>query len=219
MSDVSASSNADGIASQPIREFLERLASDSPTPGGGAVAALAAAAGAALIAMVANLTVDKQSYEAAWEQMRELRGAADAARAELLALADRDAMAFDAVMDAFRMPKATEAEKSVRAEAIQMAFAGAAAVPMQIAGRAAALLPGARDAVELGNANAASDGVSAAHVLFAAVECAAANVEINASSLKDEAKRDELRAAIDVVRSDAREDLDDAVRAFGSKMG
>jgi formiminotetrahydrofolate cyclodeaminase len=211
--------SGDGIGSLPIHEFLERLASDSPTPGGGAVAALAGSAGAALIGMVANLTVDKQGYESAWGRMRELRGAADAARAEMLALADRDAMAFDAVMDAFRMPKGTDAEKAARAEAIQMAFTGAAAVPMQIADRAAALLPAARDAVELGNANAASDGVSAAHVLLAAVECAAANVEINASSLKDEAKRDELRAAADALRRNARAALEGAVRAFDSRIG
>jgi methenyltetrahydrofolate cyclohydrolase len=208
-----------GIGEQRIDEFLDRLASDSPTPGGGAVAALAAAGGAALIAMVANLTVDKQRYEGAWGRMREIAAAVHAARAELLTLADRDAMAFDAVMDAFKMPKGTDAEKAARAEAIQMAFAGAAAVPMQIAERAGAILELTRETIDLGNENAASDAVSAAYMLSAAVESAAANVEINAVALKDETRRGELREAASHARGRAREAREAAARAFAEKMG
>lgn len=208
-----------GIRSRPIQEFLDLLASDSPTPGGGAVAALAAASGAALVAMVANLTIDKKGYEAAWGRMREILGTVDGARAELLDLADRDAAAFDAVMSAFRMPKGTDAEKAARAEAIQTAFAGAAAVPMRIAERSAALIDLAREAIELGNENAASDGVSAAHMLFAAVECAAANVEINAASLRDEGRRDELRSDVAGVRARASRDRETAASAFGARIG
>jgi formiminotetrahydrofolate cyclodeaminase len=210
--------NDGGIGTHRIEEFLERLASKSPTPGGGTVAALAGASGAALIAMVANLTIDKQGYEAAWERMRELRASADAARGELLELADRDAMAFDAVMQAFRMPKGTDAEKAARVEAIQMAFTGAAAVPMMIEQRAADLIGSARDAVELGNENAASDGASAAYMLFAAVECAAANVAINAAALKDQGRKEELRSHAASLRDRAREAVAGAVGAFDAKV-
>jgi methenyltetrahydrofolate cyclohydrolase len=210
--------NDGSIGTHRIEEFLERLASDSPTPGGGTVAALAGASGAALIAMVANLTIDKHGYEAAWERMRELRVAADAARGELLELADRDAMAFDAVMQAFRMPKSTDTEKAARAEAIQMAFTGAAAIPMMIEQRAADLIGPAREAVELGNENAASDGVSAAHMLFAAVQSAAANVAINAAALKDEGRKAELRSGAASLRDRAREAVDGAVAAFDAKV-
>jgi formiminotetrahydrofolate cyclodeaminase len=210
---------SEGIGTQGIDDFLGRLASDDPTPGGGAVAALAAASGAALIAMVANLTIGKKGYEDASTRMGAILAEADAARPELLGLADRDAMSFDAVMQAFRMPKETDAEKAARAEAIQMAFTGAAAVPMMIEEKAAALMPLAREAVELGNENAASDAVSAAHMLYAAVACAAANVDINAAALKDEARKSELRSHAASIRDRARADVDAAVEAFDAKMG
>ncbi|MGZ4129361.1 MAG: cyclodeaminase/cyclohydrolase family protein, partial [Actinomycetota bacterium] len=177
---------SDGIRDQRIGEFLETLGSDNPTPGGGAAAGVAGASGAALIAMVANLTIDKQGYEQAWDRMREILPVVTAGRDELLDLAERDAAAFDAVMAAFRMPKETDDEKAVRRDAIQLAFEGAAAVPLQVAERAAEMIDLGREAVERGNDNAASDGLSAAYLLYAAVECAAANVLINAASLKDE---------------------------------
>ena len=102
------------IGEERIDRFLATLASDSPTPGGGAVAALAGAAGAALIEMVCNLTIDKKNYEDAWGRMRDIRGQAERARGELVTLADRDATAFDGVMEAFRMPKDTEERRAVR---------------------------------------------------------------------------------------------------------
>jgi methenyltetrahydrofolate cyclohydrolase len=208
-----------GIRGQRIDEFLDRLGSDSPTPGGGAAAGVAGASGAALIAMVANLTIDKQGYEAAWGRMREILPVAGAARDELLDLADRDAAAFDAVMAAFRMPKETDEEKGSRRAAIQSAFEGAASVPLQVAKRAGEMIDLGREAVELGNDNAASDGLSAAFLLYAAVECAVANVLINATALKDETKKRELLTAVERVRETARRDVDAAARAFAGKVG
>jgi methenyltetrahydrofolate cyclohydrolase len=208
-----------GIRGQRVVEFLDRLGSDSPTPGGGAAAGVAGASGAALIAMVANLTVDKQGYEAAWDRMREIAPIVASGRDELLDLADRDAAAFDAVMAAFRMPKETDDDKAARREAIQLAFEGAASVPLQVAERSAEMIDLGREAVELGNDNAASDGLSAAYLLYAAVECAAANVLINAAALKDEAKKAELLAAVQRVRATARRDVDTAAGAFAAKVG
>lgn len=207
------------IREQRIEEFLDRLASDSPTPGGGAAAGVAGASGAALIAMVASLTIDKQGYESAWDRMREVLPVVEAGRAELLDLADRDAAAFDAVMAAFRMPKDSDDDKAARRDAIQLAFEDAASVPLQVAERAAEMVDLGREAIEIGNENAASDGLSAAYLLFAAVECAAANVLINAASLKDEAKRAELLAAVERVRVIARRDVDAAASAFSAKVG
>ncbi|MGZ4108805.1 MAG: cyclodeaminase/cyclohydrolase family protein [Actinomycetota bacterium] len=210
---------SDGIRDQRIGEFLETLGSDNPTPGGGAAAGVAGASGAALIAMVANLTIDKQGYEQAWDRMREILPVVTAGRDELLDLAERDAAAFDAVMAAFRMPKETDDEKAVRRDAIQLAFEGAAAVPLQVAERAAEMIDLGREAVERGNDNAASDGLSAAYLLYAAVECAAANVLINAASLKDESKKQELLGAVERVRETARRDVDAVARAFSAKVG
>lgn len=210
---------SDGIRDQRIGEFLESLGSDSPTPGGGAAAGLTGASGAALIAMVANLTIDKPGYEDAWDRMREILPVVRAGRDELLELADRDAAAFDEVMAAFRMPKETDDERAARREAIQLAFEGAASVPLRVAERAAEMIDLGREAVTLGNDNAASDGLSAAFLLYAAVECAAANVLINAASLKNEDRKRELLDAVGRVRETARRGIDAAARAFSAKVG
>lgn len=116
-----------GFGDERIDAFLAALASDAPTPGGGAVAGLAGAMGAALIEMVANLTLGRAGYEEVAERMGAILAEAGAARGAFLELAERDASAFEGVMAAFRMPKGTEAEKAARAEGIQRAYGAAAA--------------------------------------------------------------------------------------------
>jgi formiminotetrahydrofolate cyclodeaminase len=206
------------IGERTIDRFLATVASDSPTPGGGAVAALAGAAGAALIEMVCNLTIDKKNYEDAWDRMRELRRQAERARSELVALADRDATAFDGVMEAFRMPKDTEEQRAVRATAIQGGYLAAAKVPLEIARTSASLMPLALETVERGNVNAASDGVSAAQMLFAGTECAIYNVQINAAALKDPAAAGALRDEVAGLQSKAEELLAAANAAFAARL-
>jgi len=206
------------IGEQTIDRFLATLASDSPTPGGGAVAALAGAAGAALIEMVCNLTIDKKNYEDAWDRMRELRGQAERARSELVALADRDATAFDGVMEAFRMPKDTEEQRAVRAAAIQRGYLAAAGVPLEIARASASLMPLALETVERGIVNAASDGVSAAQMLFAGTECAIYNVKINAAELKDQVAAGALLDDVAALQGKVEELLAAANTAFATRL-
>jgi methenyltetrahydrofolate cyclohydrolase len=206
------------IGEERIDRFLATLASDSPTPGGGAVAALAGASGAALIEMVCNLTIDKKNYEDAWDRMREIRGQAGRARGELVTLADRDATAFDGVMEAFRMPKDTEEERAVRAAAIQRGYLAAAQVPLEIARASASLMPLALETVERGNVNAASDGVSAAQMLFAGTECAIYNVQINAAALKDPVVAGALREEVAGLQGEAEELLAAANAAFAARL-
>src|SRR5262245_29604949 len=100
------------IAEQTVDGFLTQLASDAPTPGGGAVAAVAGATGAGLISMVCNLTIGRKGYEETEERMHAVRSEAESARSAFLELADRDATAFDGVMAAFKMPKGSDAEKA-----------------------------------------------------------------------------------------------------------
>ncbi|MEO8476102.1 MAG: cyclodeaminase/cyclohydrolase family protein [Actinomycetota bacterium] len=177
------------MSEMTLAAFLETLASSAPTPGGGSVAALSAANGAAMIAMVGRLTVGKPGFEDVEDRMNGLILAADAARKEFLELADTDAHAFDGVMVAFKMPKETAEETAARSAAIQSGYAEAAAVPQSVARKAIHLMELAEDATAMGNAQAASDGLSAAASLYCAALCAIANVEINASAFKDEAKR------------------------------
>lgn len=208
-----------GVARQAIEGFLDGLGSDSPTPGGGAVAALEGAAGAALISMVARLTVGREAYQEVEETMRGLLAEADAARPAFLTLADRDAESFQAVMAAFAMPKDDDRLRAERSAAIQRAYEGAARVPLEVARRAVGLLDAARIAAESGNANAASDGVSAAYALHAATHSALANVAINAAGLKDEEVARELGAEARELGERADELLAAARAAFVSRVG
>jgi formiminotetrahydrofolate cyclodeaminase len=207
------------IAGTPVEVYLDALASDAPTPGGGAVAALAGATGAALISMVCNLTIGRTGYEEAEERMRGVLDEAEASRTALLDLADRDAAAFGAVMAAFTMPKETDAERAVRSQAIQEGYSAAAEVPLDIARRAAELMELAREVTEIGNANAASDGACAAQALSAAVWSATYNVEINAAALKDPAKAQTLRDEVSALRAHAEALLDATNVAFGARLG
>jgi methenyltetrahydrofolate cyclohydrolase len=207
------------IAEQTIEAFLRGLASDDPTPGGGAVAALSGATGAALISMVSNLTIGKRGYEEAEERMRWVLDEAEAARTDFLELADRDATAFDAVMAAFKMPKETDGEKAVRSKAIQAGYESAARVPLEIAKRATELMELARETTEIGNVQAASDGACAGQALASAVWCATYNVEINAAALKDPAKAQALRDEVSAIRASTAALLDATNAAFGSRIG
>ena len=161
--------------------FLDALASEAPTPGGGTAAATAAAMGAALAEMVSGLTLSKEKYAASHDAVRPIAEAARAARRDFLALAREDAEAYDAVVAARRLPKASEEEKRSRDTAIAAANRRATEVPMRTARAAAALLAHLPVLVERGNPNAASDVGSAALLLDAATEAALLNVGINLS--------------------------------------
>jgi methenyltetrahydrofolate cyclohydrolase len=206
------------IAEQTVAGFLAAVASDAPTPGGGAVAGVAGATGAALIAMVAALTVGKAGYEEVDGRMRELIRESESARAEFLALADADAHAFDGVMAAFKMPKETDEQKSARSAAIQEGYADAAQVPLGTARRAVEMMALAEDATAMGNPQAASDGLSAATSLYCAALCAIANVEINAAALKDETRRAAMLDEVASLKARADQLLKETQTAFQLRL-
>lgn len=206
------------LGSLTVEGFCEALASDSPTPGGGAVGAIEAAAAAALIAMVGRLTIDKPGFEDLAERMRAMVVTADAAQADFLDLADRDAHAFDSVMVAFRMPKETDEDKATRSAAIQAGYLAAASVPQEVARKAVDLMELAEDATAMGNPQAASDGLSAAASLYAGALCAIANVEINASSLKDQDTRTTMLAELASLKTRADQSLKESQTAFQLRL-
>src|SRR5215218_9780845 len=103
------------LRDEPLGAFLEQAASASPTPGGGALAAVGGALGAAMLAMTARLTQGRSQYEAVQDQVAALAAAADAAREALLGLADADAAAYQAVVTALRLPRGDDAERATRA--------------------------------------------------------------------------------------------------------
>jgi glutamate formiminotransferase/formiminotetrahydrofolate cyclodeaminase len=210
--------SGEGIRGQQVQAFLDILASDSPTPGGGAVAGVAGAAGAALIEMVTRLTIGKDDYADVSERMGALLAEAETARAAFLDLADRDASAFDGVMAAFKMPKGTDAEVAARAEAIQRGYEASASVPLEVARRAVELMELAREATEKGNVNAASDAASAGAMLFASATCALFNVDINTASMKDAAAVERMHGEVATLRAEAAALLDATNRAFAARF-
>jgi glutamate formiminotransferase/formiminotetrahydrofolate cyclodeaminase len=208
----------EGIGGHSVAGFLDGLASSDPTPGGGAVAAVSGAAGAALLAMVARLTSGRRGYEALAGRMGEVVRLAEAERRALLLLADRDAEAFDSVMSAHRLPRRTDEERAARSAAVQGALVEAAAVPLEVARRAAALLPVARELVETGNANAVSDALSAAQLLHAAVGSALANVALNAASISDAPRAESLDTDARALSEAAERLAGEAGRAFTDRL-
>jgi formiminotetrahydrofolate cyclodeaminase len=173
------------FAKLPLEQFFEELASSAPTPGGGTAAAIAGASGAALAQMVATLTLSKEKFAASHDAMRAIQEAAALARLEFLRLAREDAEAYDAVVQARRLPKETEDQKATRGKAIALANRRATEIPMQTARLAVRLLNALPELVEKGAPGAVSDAGTAALLLEAATVSALLNVGINLSGVTD----------------------------------
>lgn len=198
--------------------FLNALRSDAPTPGGGTAAAMAGAMGAALAEMVATLTLGKEKYAASHDAVRPIGDAAALARAEFVLLSREDSEAYDEVVAARRLPRATEEEKAARDAKIAAANIRAAQVPLETARTAALLLESIPDLAELGNPNAVSDAGAAALLLEAAVQGALLNVFINLSGLADSALSNEIRQEAETLQVDASRLRDRAVGLARARM-
>lgn len=171
-----------------VRGFLEETASESPAPGGGSVSALMAAAGASLGMMVANLSAHKPGWDERWEEFSQWAEKAKAVQQELIRLIDEDTRAFNALMEAYRLPKNTEEEAARRTSAIQEAVLHAMEVPLCVMKSGWQALPVVKAMAETGNPNSISDAAVGALAIIAGIRGAHLNVKINASSLKDKEK-------------------------------
>ncbi len=201
-----------------VSGFTSALASEAPAPGGGSAAAAAGAAGAALLGMVARLTLGKEKYKDAWEEMEVVASQVDEIRKKLLELVDEDTRSYDAVVAARKQPKETPEQKSSRLRAIDDATFLATTVPMQTASFACRALSLAPAVADKGNPNAASDAFVAALLLQTAVEGALANVRINLPGIGDE----EIALGFRLDADDLAKRSDEAlamVRGFAKKKG
>jgi formiminotetrahydrofolate cyclodeaminase len=174
------------LTSMTVSELLAAFRSSEPTPGGGSASALAGAAGASLVAMMAGLPKPKASSEEDLQRLADAGARCAALAVQLEALIDEDTAAYDLVVGAFRMPKATDDEKTARAAGIQRAMRAATDAPLQIMRRCADALAVVPVVAELGNPNAASDARVGRMLLTAALSGARENVEINLGSIKDD---------------------------------
>lgn len=181
--------------------FVDEVSSESPAPGGGSVAALAGSLAAALAAMVANLTVGKKGYEASWEAMSDLAVRAQALKARLMRAVDEDTNAFNAVMEAMKLPKKTPTEIAARDAALLAGYKAAVAVPLETARACVEAARLAKEAVA-GNKNSASDAGVAALMAKAGAHGAALNVLINLGSIADPAYVAEMKKAAAELRAE-----------------
>lgn len=186
-----------------IKQFLERVASGAPVPGGGSVAALTAALSASLSEMVARLTLGKKGDPALDKKMSTLIDAASRLRTTLASDVDRDSDAYASVMKAYRMPKGSDEERSVRKAAVRHALKDAARIPLSVAEAGITLMKLAGTAVMEGNSSAVTDGLVAALTARSAVIGALYNVRINLASIDDMAFREDLARQADSLEKEA----------------
>ncbi len=170
---------------KPMVAFLDKLASRSPEPGGGSASALVGAVGAALVSMVANLTLGKEKYAQVQDRIEELLRDSEGLRAELQELLQKDTEVYAEVSAAYKLPRETEEEKAERAARIQDALKKATEVPFEIAEKCLAVARLSETAAEIGNVGAVSDAGVAVLLAEAAAQSAALNVKINVNGIED----------------------------------
>ena len=173
------------LADLAVSEFVRELASVSPAPGGGSVAALCGGLSAALCTMVARLTHGKEKYRAGWQAMERLIQQADPLAERFVVLMDADTDAYNQVVAAMRLPKETAEEKAVRKTAIELANRKAAEVPLETLKNTLKLADNVKEAVEKGNVNCITDAGTAAQLVRTAAYAAAYNVRINLAGIAD----------------------------------
>lgn len=179
---------AQRLIGMTLSHFAEETASESPAPGGGSIAAYAGALGAALGTMVANLSSHKKGWDGRWEEFSQYAEKGQAFMSELLALVDEDTNAFNKIMQAFGLPKSNDAEKIVRATAIETATIYAIKIPFRTMELAYEAFDLTKRMAEIGNPNSVSDAGVGALCLRTAIKGAYMNVRINSQGLENNAE-------------------------------
>jgi len=188
------------FSEKKISEFLNQLSSDTPTPGGGTVAALTGALAASLVSMVASLTVGRKKYQGYDALYEETIGKMKQLSEQFQDLMDEDAKAFDGVMVALKMPKKTDEEKKKRKVMLQEGFKKATNSPVKTAEAIVKVSGYSKEMVKHGNKNAVSDAYCAIELCKAAFNMAMENVDINLSSIKDEVYRKKITVRCEELR-------------------
>lgn len=182
-----------------LNNFLAQLSSPDPVPGGGSVAALETAMGAALICMVANLTIGRKRYADVQEQVTAILKDAERLRNRAYELISEDVEAYKAVSDVMSLPRDTDEQRAERQARMQEALKGAVGPPLATMRSAYEVLKLADVLVTIGNKSAVSDVGTAASSAFAGCESAYLNVEINLHSIRDEEWVADVRAQMEYM--------------------
>lgn len=202
-----------------LEGFLARLASADPEPGGGAAAALVAATGAALVSMVANLTVGKEKYAAVQAEMEGARARAQTLVRDLAQAIDLDAESFRKVMAAYKLPRETDEQKADRKRAIQQAMREATVDPARVVRLSQEIADLSRVVMEKGNVQAITDAAIAAVLADAAAVSAALNVKINLGPIGDPSFTEPLWTELQGIMDRVRATRDEVLKGTYDRLG
>lgn len=200
---------------EQTRTLLDRIASDSPVPGGGSVSALSGALGAALGAMVSRISASKQAGTMQGGRLEELIGDLDRARERLADAFDRDAASYEGVIAAYRLPKETADQQAARRQAVQEAMRHATSVPLETAHLCSRVLDLCLVAARQGYEQAVTDAGVGALLAYSGGLGALYNVEVNLGSVDDQQFVDSVRRELEDLRmglEDKRRSADERVR-------
>ena len=182
---VIADANNSPLLDMTLRAFAEETASESPAPGGGSVAAYASTMGVALATMVANLSAHKRGWDDRWAAFSKVAERGIQLQVQLAALVDADTAAFNQIMEAYGLPKATENQQKVRHQAIQDATRHAIEIPMQVARLSMQAMEVASEMAAIGNPNSITDAGVGAMAIRTGVKGAILNARVNLADLED----------------------------------
>ncbi len=191
------------LASKNLYEFANETASESVAPGGGSIAAYVGALGASLATMVANLSSHKRGWDDKWDFFSEWAVKGEKLKEELIHLVDEDTAAFNKIITAIRMPKGTDEEKQIRANAIEDATKYAIEVPFKTMRLADQVFEVAEVMIEKGNPTSVTDAGVGALCARAASVAAYMNVLVNCKDLDDEAYVKEIVSKASALKDTA----------------
>lgn len=205
-----------------VKDFVDELASKSPAPGGGSIAALSASLASSLASMVFNLTVGKKEYMEYEEKLKkdidESLEKVSILKKEFLEFMERDTNAFLSLMQAFKMPKNTDEEIKARKQKIAEGNKESLEIPLEVANRAYGIYDYIYIAVKYGNKNALSDAGVAASLTETAIEGAILNVKINIMGLKDELYKKGLRDKCNVLLENSKKRKEEIMNIIENKL-
>ncbi len=207
-----------GIEMESLDSFMERLASSSPAPGGGAASSMVALVGASLTSMVSGLTIGKKGYEDSQEVVSSIEKRSKELISELRLLMKEDEDAFNLIVKAWKMPKSTEKEKADRQKELEKATRVAIAVPWKIASVSQEILRLSALLVKHGNKNAITDAGCSLEFSRAAIRGVLQNIKINLKSLKDQEKIDSENMKMKFFMEDTEEIYGSALKELEGKL-
>ena len=201
-----------------LNNFMERLASKEPAPGGGAASALVAMVGSALSSMVSALTDGKKGYEHVQERVNAIELKMLEIRKNLEDLMQEDEQAFNKISSTWKLPKSTDEEKMARKKALQSALRDAIEPPWRIANLASDVMDNALDLLSIGNKNAITDSACSLIFAFSAAEGALLNITINVNLIDDVSFRTEQEKRMKAFYADLVRKRDEGMKILNSSI-